>query len=138
MAFNKLKWLFLLSGVGILIFLIYQIEMDQVLLQLMNIGWIGFVSIIGLYFLAFLLDSVTWTMTILVLPLTWKWVCRTFLVRIVGEAFNNTIPAGGLAGEPVKAILLNSEYDIKYSDAFVDIVKKFLMKDPAQRLGNNI
>ena len=36
---------------------------------------------------------------------------------MIGEAFNNTLPAGGIGGEPVKAVLLNRHFRLTYTDA---------------------
>jgi hypothetical protein len=41
---------------------------------------------------------------------------------MVGEAFNYTIPAGGMGGEPVKAVLLKRYFDIDYDDTIASLV----------------
>ena len=41
---------------------------------------------------------------------------RLWVVRMIGEAFNNTLPAGGIGGEPVKAVLLKRHFHVAYTD----------------------
>ncbi len=61
-------------------------------------------------------------MTVPVAPLTLRWYLTFLRVRLVGEAFNVVVPAGGFGGEPVKAVLLKSHYGISFHDSSPGIV----------------
>ena len=110
------------AGIGILALAINDINLELVLTQVKQIGWNGLLVVLGIYCLAFILDSITWTMAITSLPVNVIWVLRTLIIRLVGEAFNNTIPAGGVGGEPVKAILLNTHYGIEFGQGAASLV----------------
>jgi hypothetical protein len=43
-------------------------------------------------------------------------------VRLVGEAFNLVLPAGGFGGEPLKAVLLKSHYGVGYRESSAGLV----------------
>ena len=109
-------------GFIILVLAINEVNFEEVLIKVVTIGWVGFGIVLSLYFCAFLLDTMTWTLTMLSLPLNIKWVYRIFIVRLVGEAFNNTIPGGGVAGEPVKAVLIKSYYGIGYQEGATSLI----------------
>ncbi|HEC90282.1 MAG TPA: flippase-like domain-containing protein, partial [Alphaproteobacteria bacterium] len=74
------------------------------------------------YFLAFLADAFSWQMTLPCIPLNKLWLYRIWKVRLVGEALNNVIPAAGLGGEPVKAMLLKRRYAIGYSEGITSLI----------------
>jgi uncharacterized protein (TIRG00374 family) len=80
-----------------------------------RMGW-GIGVILAIYFMAFLGDTVSWQLTFASLPMTARAAWRLFLVRMVGEAFNNTLPAAGVGGEPVKAMLLNRRHGVDYRE----------------------
>ena len=122
MSVKVVKWLFLIFGLGMLALAINETSVEETILHLTKISWQGILVVLVLYSLAFLIDTITWTITIISLPVNMYSIWKTFLVRIVGEAFNNTIPAGGVGGEPVKAILLKAKLGIGYRDGAVSLV----------------
>jgi len=116
--FNLLYWLI---GLGLLAAVVSEIEISQVLSQVAQVGW-GFAVILAVYFIGFSVDAFTWLMALLKPPLTLMWLIRTWVVRIVGEFFNYVIPAGGMGGEPVKAVLLKKYYAVPYGDSVAAII----------------
>jgi glycosyltransferase 2 family protein len=117
-----IKAFYFLLGLGLLAFIVSETDLEAVWAEALEIGVMGMAVVLVLYFLAFLIDSITWTMTLLSLPLNLKWIIRTLSVRMVGETFNNVIPAGGMGGEPVKAVLLKRHYGIRYREATASLV----------------
>ena len=101
-----LKFLLLAVGVGVLIYIVSSVNIEETIKLLQKIG-MGMVFILCLYFLAFLIDTFTWQLTLKDIPLTATWTYRFFQMRLAGEAFNNLTPLAGMGGEPLKAILLN-------------------------------
>ena len=116
-----LKTLYLLIGVALLVAVIAEINVGDVALQIGRVGY-GFLVILGIYFAAFAIDSVTWQMTIRGIPLNGLWAYRTWALRMVGEAFNNVIPAASFGGEPVKAVLLKKHYGIGYREGTASLI----------------
>ena len=116
-----LKYLYLLFGVGLLGYIVYQTDMSDVSGMLVQVGW-GMAVVVGLYFLAFLLDSISWMYTVSTIKPSWLWSYRFWKVRMIGEAYNNTIPAAGMGGEPVKSVLLKKHYDIGYREGVASLI----------------
>ena len=116
------KVLSLLIGVGLLYWIISGIDLNDVAGRVLQVGGVGIVIVIGIYFLAFLGDSVSWLLILTSLPVNMTWIRRIFIVRLAGEAFNNAVPAGGFAGEPVKAVILKARYGVRYTEATASIV----------------
>lgn len=116
------KILSLLIGFGLLYWIISGIDLGNVGERVLQVGVAGIAIIVSLYFLAFLGDSISWLLILTSLPVSAVWIRRTFVVRLVGEAFNNAVPAGGFAGEPVKAVILKARYGVSYTEASASIV----------------
>ncbi len=119
---SRWKIIFLLAGFALLYLIVRDIDLGDVADLVGDVGAAGIAVVIFVYFLAFLGDSVSWMLILTSLPVTFTWIRRTFIVRLAGEAFNNVVPAGGFAGEPVKAVLLKSRYGIGYTEASASIV----------------
>lgn len=118
---RALKVLYLLIGVALLGLVIAETDFAQVGEQGSRVGaW--FLVILAVYFVAFAIDSVTWQITIPSLPLNAKWAYRIWKLRMVGEAFNTVVPAGGMGGEPVKAALLKKHYGIDYKEGAASLI----------------
>jgi len=56
------------------------------------------------------------------IPVTKRWLGHFLRVRLVGEAFNAVLPAGGMGGDPIKAALLKRHYGINYRDGIASVV----------------
>lgn len=115
------KFIYLFFGIGLLGFVVYETNLTEVSSLVAKVGW-GLALLIGLYFLAFLLDSIGWMLTVASLKPSLRWCYRFWKLRMIGEAFNNTVPAAGMAGEPVKSILLKKHYGIGYNDGIASII----------------
>ncbi|HJO75386.1 MAG TPA: hypothetical protein QGH84_09295, partial [Rhodospirillales bacterium] len=63
-----LKVFYLGLGVMLLGFIIAEIDMAEVALQVAKVGF-GILVLIGIYFVAFAIDSITWQLTIRGVPL---------------------------------------------------------------------
>lgn len=106
---------FLLAGVALLGAIVASTDIVEAARLVGHMGWgIGLVLLI--YLVGFFGDTLSWQLTFPSLSMTAGTAGRLFLVRMVGEAFNNTLPAGGMGGEPVKAVLLNRRYGLGYRE----------------------
>lgn len=120
MRFAKL--LYLLAGIGLLFVVLGDTDLADVWARVSGIGIAGIAAIVGVYFLAFLGDSVSWSLILTSLPISLTWFRRIFTIRLAGEAFNNVLPAAGFGGEPVKAVILKRRYGVSYREATASIV----------------
>ncbi len=118
---RHLKTFYLAIGLVLLGAVLWEVDVVDVGVRVSQIGW-GLAAVVGLYFLAFVIDSFTWQMALVSVPLNATWLYRTWKVRMVGEVFNYVIPAASMGGEPVKAVLLNKYYGIGYADGTASIV----------------
>lgn len=107
-----LKFLYLVVGATLLGFVASQTDLGQVWVMVSQVGFWGFLAILLLYLAAFAIDAVTFHMALVEIPLTLGWFLRIFNIRLVGELFNAILPAGGMGGEPVKALILKRRFDI--------------------------
>jgi uncharacterized protein (TIRG00374 family) len=117
-----LKHLYLLLGVGLLAVVLHQSDLADVATRVATIGWAGLLAVLAAYFAVFTMDSLTWLMALPSVPINAVWLGRLWRVRLVGEAFNSVMPAAGMGGEPVKAVLLNRRYGVGYHAGTASIV----------------
>ncbi len=116
-----LKYIYLAVGVVVLGFVLAETDLAEVGALLASVGfWI--VVLVAIYFVAFAIDSVTWQMTIQSVPLNPLWAYRVWKLRMVGESFNVVIPAGGMGGEPVKAVMLKTHYGVDYREGTASLI----------------
>ena len=116
-----LKIFYFALGVVLLGFVVAEIDPTEVGVQVAKVGY-GFLVIVGIYFVAFAVDSFSWQMTIRGVPLNRIWAYRAWKLRMVGESFNYVIPAGGMGGEPVKAAMLKTHYGINLQDGAASLI----------------
>ncbi len=115
----KLFWV--IVGAALLAFVAAEIDVGAAVRQAAQIGW-GMALILGLHFLSFLSDLVAWQVTIPSLPLDARRLYRLWKVRMAGEALNMVIPAAGLGGEPLKAVLLKRHCRIGYREGIASLI----------------
>jgi uncharacterized protein (TIRG00374 family) len=108
------KIFYILLGAGLLAFVATQVDLHEVWRMAARVGFVGFSVVLLLYFAAFAIDAVTFHMSLVEVPLTFSWFWRIFNIRLVGEFFNNVTPAGGMGGEPVKAMILKRRYGVGF------------------------
>lgn len=105
----------LLAGMALLGVIVANTDFVEAARLVGSMGW-GIAIILAIYFVAFYGDSLSWQLTFRSLPMTAAVTARLYLVRMVGEAFNNTLPAGGMGGEPIKAILLKRRLGVDFRE----------------------
>ncbi len=116
-----LKIGFLVIGVGLLGLIVWETDVAELGGLVGQVGW-GILLLLLLYFVAFLIDTITWHLTLPSLPGRAVWLYRLFLARLAGEAFNATTPVGGMGGEPVKAVLLKKCYGVDYREGIASLI----------------
>ena len=120
-AFRPLHVVFLLFGLGFLGAILWQIDLNSVVRHVGAVGW-GIVAILAVYMAAFLADTASWRSVILRERLKGLSFLTLWKIRMVGAAVNRVTPVVGLAGEPVKAILLRRYHGIDYREGVASLV----------------
>ncbi len=115
------KAIFIVAGLGLLAAVFSGVDTGKVWDSAASVGW-GMLVVLGLYLLAFSIDSVSWLLALTWAPLNSRWGWRTWAVRMVGETYNNIIPAASMGGEPVKAVLLKRHYGVPYHDSTASLI----------------
>jgi putative membrane protein len=119
---RALKFLYVALGLALLVAVFAEVEFAEVWSRAVLIGAGGMALLIAIYAFGFVIDSFTWQMAMAGVPLNGRWLWRAFKVRMVGEVFNNVMPAAGMGGEPVKAILLDKHYGLGYREGTASII----------------
>jgi uncharacterized membrane protein YbhN (UPF0104 family) len=117
-----IKVLFLLLGIGLLIVVIRQTDLTHLAQHISVIGFFGIAFILVVYSLYFGADVLSWQITMPKIPLKILWFGRLYVVRMIGEAYNNLTPTASLGGEPIKAWLLKSNWAIPVRDSASSLV----------------
>lgn len=117
-----LKLLYLAMGVVLLLVVVAAFDFQRALALVGEVGGLGFAGLLAAYLLVFLLDTWLWQLSLPAVGATLGWFLRLARVRLVGEAYNDTLPAAGLGGEPVKALLLKGRYGVDMAESMVSIV----------------
>ena len=117
MILKYAKFLFLALGVCLLALIVLNTDIDQLWAQVSAVGVFGMCMVMFVYALYFGADAVSWQVTLPAVSLNMRWVARMYVVRMIGEAYNNITPTASLGGEPVKAWLLKANWGVPLRDA---------------------
>lgn len=109
------RWVCLFLGIVLLGVIVANTDIGEAVHLVVRMEW-GIAVVLLIYLATFLGDTASWHITLRAVPLSGGWFYRLWLVRMIGEAFNNTLPAGGVGGEPIKAVLLKQRFDVAYDD----------------------
>ena len=118
-AVNPLRTLYFVLGLVLLIVVLRHTELGQVATHLTRLGVPGALAIIWVYFIAFIVDTASWQLTLPTARLNGSWLFRLWKVRMVGEAFNVFLSMGG---EPVKVALLKKYDAIGYKEGVASLI----------------
>lgn len=116
-----MKFLFLIVGVALLGAVLVETDIIEAAWLVREIGW-GLALVLLVYGAAFLCDTISWLIATPAMPLNARWVGRFFAVRMAGESFNTALPAAGMGGEPVKALMLKRMYGVAYQDSIASLI----------------
>jgi glycosyltransferase 2 family protein len=116
------KLLYLFAGAALFVALLATLDLQAALALVWQAGPLGIAALCLVFFALFALDALVWLVLVPELPRTFAWYRRLIRVRLVGEAFNLVVPAGGFGGEPLKAVLLKSHYGVGYRESSAGLV----------------
>src|SRR5215510_6735333 len=114
--------LFLALGLGLFAVVIAYADLNAVAYYVGRLGWGGALAIPAISILPFLADTLSWQ-TVFAPPRPgWVWFARLWKVRMVGSAIGKLTPAVGLAGEPVKAVMLKRIYGVRNREGVASLI----------------
>lgn len=117
-----LKLVYLLGGAALFVALLLALDLDAAIALVWQAGPLGIAALCLVFLVLFALDALMWLVLVPELPRRLGWYRRLLRVRLVGEAFNLVVPAGGFGGEPLKAVLLKSHYGVGYRESSSGLV----------------
>lgn len=109
-------------GVALLIAVLGEVDIASLVDQIKHVGIIGFFAITLVYAVGFAADVLSWQMVTRPAAANAVWFGRLFIIRALGEVYNNVTPAASMAGEPVKIWLLKHNHDVSYTDSTRSLV----------------
>ncbi len=116
------RLLFLVLGLGLFGFVLAQADLNAVADHVGRLGWAGALGIPAVSLLPFLADTLSWQILFAPPRPGWGWFADLWKVRMVGSAINKLAPVAGLAGEPVKAVILKRIYGLPYREGVASLV----------------
>ncbi len=114
--------LFPVLGLALLVAVLYQTDVGQLRTHIEAVGWTTFAQICALFLVYFAADVINWQAALPQVPRTLRWFARLWLVRMIGDAYNNVTPMAALGGEPVKAWLMKRRYGVPWRETGAGIV----------------
>src|SRR5262245_29997837 len=114
--------LFLALGLGLFGLVLAHADLNVVANHVGGLGWAGALGIPAVSLLPFLADTLSWQIVFTPPRPGWGWFTRLWKVRMVGAAINKLTPLVGLAGEPIKAMMLKKIYGLRYREGVASLV----------------
>lgn len=119
---RKFHLLFPVLGLAVLALVLRHTDLAQLRAHIEAVGWRNFAQICLLFLVYFAADVVNWQAALPQVPSSLRWFGRLWLVRMIGDAYNNVTPTAALGGEPVKAWLMKRRYGLAWRDTGAGIV----------------
>jgi uncharacterized protein (TIRG00374 family) len=119
---KRFRFLFLALGFGLFGLVLAQADLNAVAGHVGRLGWAGALGIPAVSALPYLADTLSWQILFTPPRPGWAWFTDLWKVRMVGGAINKLTPAAGLAGEPVKAVILKKIYGLPYREGIASLV----------------
>lgn len=117
-----MRLLYLLVGVGLLVWIGSSVDLAAVGEQLQQVAPALALAILAAYFLAFLIDTMSWQLTLPSIDMGSVWLWRLWRIRMAGEALNSALPMASLGGEPAKVLMLKRRHGIGLPEATASLV----------------
>ncbi len=116
------KFIFLFLGIALLGVVLLETDLSELWRQVSGVGISGMAVVLVVYALYFGADALSWQIVLPAAPLRPRWICRLYVVRMIGEAYNNITPTASLGGEPIKAWLLKANWGVPLRDSGASLI----------------
>ncbi|MEN9728068.1 MAG: hypothetical protein RL434_2434 [Pseudomonadota bacterium] len=107
------------SGLALLALLLSQVDFAALGQHLTQVGAAGFLGVVIVHAWSFWFDVVLWQLAFTSPRAALRHNGEFYLIRLIGEAYNNALPLASVGGEPVKAKLLRDHLGIDYTQSGV-------------------
>lgn len=121
-AMTYVNVVLLALGILLLAAVLNQVDLHVLGAQISRVGGLGFSAIMVVYALGFSADVLSWQVVVRSVSTSGTWFRRLFLIRAIGEAYNNIVPSASMAGEPIKIWLLKHNHGISYADSSTSLM----------------
>lgn len=116
------KFILLFLGLALFGAVVLEADFNELWIEVSRVGVKGTAIVMLVYAFYFAADAFSWQLTLPSVACNLRWIGRMFLVRMVGEAYNNITPTASMGGEPVKAWLLKSNWNVPLRDSGASLV----------------
>ena len=116
------RYLFLTLGLVLFGLVFAKSDLRAVVNHVRGLGWTGALGIPAVSLLPFLADTLSWQIVFAPPQPGWSWFTRLWKVRMVASAISKLTPAVGVAGEPIKAVMLKRIYGLPYREGVPSLV----------------
>ncbi|MBT8447324.1 MAG: flippase-like domain-containing protein [Gammaproteobacteria bacterium] len=122
MKAHLIKLLFVGVGVALLIAVCREADLPLIWQNVSGIGLSGLALVMLLYTVTFGADVAAWLLAFETMPSGLRWFGRLYLIRVIGEAYNNVTPTASMGGEPLKVWLLRHNHGIAMRESGAALV----------------
>lgn len=116
-----LVWLPLAAGLGLLVWLLQDMDVRGMAEAVVHVGWPGLL-LLPLAFSWLVPNAIAWEYSFKA-PGSGVPFHRLLMVRIAGESLNDLLPSSNLGGEPVKVLLLRPQVTLPAAMSSVMVAK---------------
>ncbi len=106
-------------GLALLVLVLWQVDFAALGQHLAQVGVAGFLGVVIVHAWSFWFDVVLWQLAFTSPRAALRHNGEFYLIRLIGEAYNNALPLASVGGEPVKAKLLRDHLGIDYTQSGV-------------------
>jgi len=119
---KQFRLLFLVLGLSLFAVVLARADLGAVADHVGRLGWEGALVIPAVSLLPFVVDTLSWQILFTPSRFSWSWFADLWKIRAVGTAISKLTPVVGVAGEPVKALLLKRLYGLPYREGIASLL----------------
>ncbi|HOT18573.1 MAG TPA: lysylphosphatidylglycerol synthase domain-containing protein [Spirochaetota bacterium] len=114
---KKARYIFIIIGILILLFLFKTFGIQKTILQIISVGW-GFWIIVSIFIISHIFLTLGWKVLINH-PIEGNTFLKLVLARIAGDSTSSINAFGSIAGEPLKAMYMKDDIPLQIGLASV-------------------
>jgi len=119
---KSFRFLFLALGLVLFGLVLAQSDLTAVASHVGALGWGVLLGIPAVSLLPFVADTLSWQSVFSPPRPGWGWFTALWKIRMVGSAIGKVTPAVGLAGEPIKAMMLKRLYGVPNREGVASVI----------------
>jgi uncharacterized protein (TIRG00374 family) len=119
---KSFRFLFLAFGLVLFGLVLARSDLKAVADHVGGLGWGVLVGIPAVSLLPFIADTLSWQLVFAPPRPGFGWFTALWKIRMVGSAIGKVTPAVGLAGEPIKAVMLKRIYGVPNREGIASVI----------------